>query len=157
MKVKRMMANQENKKSAATAAIDYALLLAEETFILDAQMIVQRTLNQNGITQAELARRLGVGESYVSQMLGDSARNLTLRTIARVMFALGETPQLTISRESERVVSSTRPYQCGADFGPWGEIAILDTVTDQSLKGWSAQDWAANENPVAMPVWAEAA
>ena len=157
MKVKVMMAILENTKNAATASVDYDLLLAEETFILDAQMIVQRTLNQKGITQAELARRLGVGESYVSQMLGDSARNLTLRTVARVMTALGETPQLTINRNMERITDRTRPYQCDADFGPWGEIVILDTITDQSVLAWSAEDWAANENHVAMPEWAEAA
>lgn len=157
MKAKCMMANWENAKSAATVGVDYDLLLAEETFILDAQMIVQRTLNQKGITQAELARRLGVGESYVSQMLGDSARNLTLRTVARVMTALGETPRLTVNRIIERGTDATRPFQCDADFGPWGEILIMDTRTDQALLAWSAEDWAANENQVAMPEWAEAA
>lgn len=66
----------------------YGVLLAEEELILHAQMLIQRVLNDSGITQKTLADRLGVGESYVSQMLGLSARNLTLRTIARVMKAL---------------------------------------------------------------------
>lgn len=135
----------------------YDLLLVEEAFILDAQMTIQRILNEKRITQAELARRLGVGESYVSQMLGDSARNLTLRTVARVLTALDETPHLTINRWMEQAVERGRPFECDADFGPWGEIVILDTVTDQFRLGWSARDWAANENHVAMPEWAEAA
>jgi transcriptional regulator with XRE-family HTH domain len=151
------MANLEKKMSAVAKDIDYDLLLAEETLILDVQMTVQRVLNEKGMTQAELARRLGVGESYVSQMLSDSARNLTLRTVARVMTALGETPHLTIQRWVEQVAERAQPYQCDADFGPWGEIMILDTVTDQLRLGSAARDWAANENHVARPEWAEAA
>lgn len=150
------MANRE-KTISATVEKDYDLLLAEESLILDAQMTVQRILNEKGITQAELARRLGVGESYISQMLSDSARNLTLRTVARVMTALGETPHLTIRRWMEQAAERARPYQCKADFGPWGEIMILDTATEQPRLGWSARDWAANENSVARPEWAEAA
>lgn len=157
MKVKEKMANRETTTSAATMEVNYDRLLAEETFILDAQMAVQRILNEKRITQADLARRLDVGESYISQLLGDSARNLTLRTVARVMTALGETPHLTIKRHVKQAVERARPYQCDADFGPWGEIMILDTITDQLRLGWSAQDWAANENHVAMPEWAEAA
>jgi transcriptional regulator with XRE-family HTH domain len=67
----------------------YELLVAEEELILHAQMLIQRVLNVQGISQKELADKMGVGESYVSQMLGLSPRNLTLRTIARVMNALG--------------------------------------------------------------------
>ncbi|HEX8626467.1 MAG TPA: helix-turn-helix transcriptional regulator [Allosphingosinicella sp.] len=66
----------------------YEQLVAEEELILHAQMLIQRVLNDRKITQKHLAAKLGVGESYVSQMLGGSARNLTLRTIARVMKAL---------------------------------------------------------------------
>jgi len=152
-----MMANREKTIKAVAETINYDLLLAEETLILDAQMTVQRILNEKKITQVDLAGRLGVSESYISQMLGDSARNLTLRTVARVMAALGETPQVTIQRYMAKVPERARPYQCDADFGPWGEIVILDTATDQLHLGRSARDWAANENHVALPDWAEAA
>ena len=67
----------------------YELLVAEEELILHAQMLIQRILNEQGVSQKQLAAKMGVGESYVSQMLGLSPRNLTLRTIARVMQALG--------------------------------------------------------------------
>lgn len=74
----------------------YDLLVAEEELILRAQMLVQRALREKGLSQKQLAERLGVGESYISQMLGLSARNLTLRTIARVMAALGEKATLVL-------------------------------------------------------------
>lgn len=151
------MANREKIDSAVIGSADYDLLLAEESFILDAQMTVQRILNERGITQAELARRMGVGESYVSQMLGDSAKNLTLRTVARVMTALDETPHLTINRYVERVANCSQPFECDAEFGAWGEIMIKDTRLDRPFISWSAEEWAANENDVALPEWAEAA
>lgn len=80
---------------------DYELLVAEEELILHAQMLIQRVLNERGISQKKLAERLGVGESYVSQMLGTSARNLTLRTIARVMKALDARATLVLDDHAE--------------------------------------------------------
>jgi transcriptional regulator with XRE-family HTH domain len=148
-----------NKKIAK--AVDekkaYELLLAEEALILDAQIAIQRVLNERGMTQAELARVLGVTESYVSQMLGDSARNLTLRTIARVMHALNETALLTTRRRVKGVEEPHRPYECEADFGPWGEIVVLEAATYEARRLWSAQDWAANENQFAPAELAQAA
>src|SRR5438067_1028689 len=148
MKV-RGMENREKTNSAVVGSADYDLLLAEESFILDAQMTIQRLLNEKGLTQTELARRLGVGDSYISQMLGDSARNLTLRTVARIMVALDETPHLTTCRNWEQLFGCVQHYQYDADFGPWGEVTVKETRLDQPSVEWSASEWAANENHVA--------
>lgn len=136
---------------------DYELLLAEETLILDAQIAIQRVLNEKGMSQAQLAKKLGVGESYVSQLLGDSARNLTLRTIARVMNALGETPILTTRRYAKGFEEPVRPFDCDADFGPWGELVELQPDGIDLAQRWSARDWAANENTFAPGELAHAA
>jgi transcriptional regulator with XRE-family HTH domain len=85
----------------------YELLVAEEELILHAQMLIQRVLNERGISQKRLAEKLGVGESYVSQMLGTSARNLTLRTIARVMKALDVKATLVLDDYVETVVAAS--------------------------------------------------
>ena len=89
-------------KTHPTTAEDraYELLLAEEELILQAQMTIQRALNQRGLTQKELAERLGVGESYISQMMGSSARNLTLRTIARVLKALDAAARIALDEQA---------------------------------------------------------
>ena len=150
------MSNRETKVSDTSQVQNYDLLLAEEALILDAQIAIQRLLNERGMAQVELARRMGVTESYVSQMLGASARNLTLRTVARVMTALGEIPEIAIKR-THSSTDVNGPYRCDADFGPWGDIVILDTLLDQSSHDWLASDWAANENDEVMPEWAEAA
>lgn len=85
---------------------DYELLVAEEELILHAQMLIQRVLNERGMSQKKLADKLGVGESYVSQMLGTSARNLTLRTIARVMKALDARATITLDDYVEAAIEA---------------------------------------------------
>jgi len=135
----------------------YNVLMAEEALIIDAQIAIQRVLNQKGISQAQLAQALGVTESYVSQMLGDSARNLTLRTIARVMHALDETALLTTQRHVKGFEEPIRPYECDADFGPWGQIVVLESASIGMKHAWSAEEWAANENNFAPAELADAA
>lgn len=85
----------------------YERLVAEERLILEAQMEIIRSLNDRGITQADLARKLGVSESYISQMLGLSARNLTLRTVARIAHALGEPAHLSLGSRPDRAAHLT--------------------------------------------------
>jgi len=98
------MSKNRTDKSLDDSA--YELLVAEEELILHAQMLIQRVLNERGISQKRLAEKLGVGESYVSQMLGTSARNLTLRTIARVMKALDVKATLVLDDYVETVVAA---------------------------------------------------
>lgn len=61
---------------------------AEERVVLAATEMVHEALDDAGITKRELAARLGVRPSEVSQRL-NGGRNLTLRSLARMMFALG--------------------------------------------------------------------
>jgi transcriptional regulator with XRE-family HTH domain len=151
------MANRGKSIEALNEQEAYALLLAEESLILDTQIAIQSVLNEKGITQADLAQKMGVSESYISQMLGASARNLTLRTVARIMSALGEIPHVTIRRRLEEFCQRSKPYECDADFGPWGQVLDLATVISCSTTGITAQDWAANENSVTSQDWATAA
>jgi transcriptional regulator with XRE-family HTH domain len=64
--------------------------LAEERLLYMAQTAIQRQLNRQGLKYRDLARRLDVSEARVSQLLGDEALNLTIRTLARVFHKLGE-------------------------------------------------------------------
>lgn len=92
--------------------IDTDMLIAEDSLIADVQFTIHNLLEQKGVSRAELARRLSVSEAYVSQLFSDVTRNLTLRTIARVFKALGETPCRAITpRAMSRLVigvSATR-------------------------------------------------
>lgn len=73
--------------------------LAEERLLLMAQTAIQRQLDSRGMRYRDLARLLEVSEARVSQMLGDDALNLTIRTIAKVFHRLGEKAVLTSERE----------------------------------------------------------
>jgi transcriptional regulator with XRE-family HTH domain len=55
---------------------------------LHATDVLRETMEELGISQTELARRLGVGDAAVSRVLGE-ARNLRLSTIADYGTALG--------------------------------------------------------------------
>ncbi len=61
-----------------------------DSLVLSAQIAIQNEMHIRGVSQAELARRLGVTTARVSQIVGGSASNLTLKTIGRIAHALGE-------------------------------------------------------------------
>ena len=63
-------------------------LFAEEELLLAATELVAEAIEARGITRQELARRLDVRPSEITQRLS-GARNLTLRTLAAMMDALG--------------------------------------------------------------------
>lgn len=85
-----------------------AVAEAEADFILAVQSEIQKLLNSKGLRARDLAKRLDVTEARVSQMFGDQAKNLTLRTIARIFHHLGETAFITTYEEYARTVAAAR-------------------------------------------------
>jgi len=79
--------------------------LFEEAFLLMAQTQMQRLLNEKQLRYRDLAVRLGVSVARISQMFGDEANNLTIRTVARIYHHLGEEPVIMSRREFERAVA----------------------------------------------------
>lgn len=65
-----------------------ALVFAVEELKANTQYEILRALSRAGMTQADLARKLEVTPSWVSQALSDDA-NLTLDTIAKIFLGLG--------------------------------------------------------------------
>lgn len=65
-----------------------ALVFATEELKADTQYEVFRALSQAGMSQADLARKIGVSQAWVSQVLSDDA-NLTLESIAKIFLGLG--------------------------------------------------------------------
>jgi transcriptional regulator with XRE-family HTH domain len=68
---------------------NYDVLLAENGFITDIQLAIETVMSVKGISQAELAKRMGISDARVSQILSDNGANLEARTIARIGHALG--------------------------------------------------------------------
>jgi transcriptional regulator with XRE-family HTH domain len=89
--------------------------LVQERFLLLAQTEIQRLLNDKGLKYRDLALRLRVSEARVSQMFGDEAANLTIRTIARIFHTLEESPVLM----SERAFKARLAEARGVTEGAW--------------------------------------
>ncbi len=77
----------------------------QEELILEATEALARALRSSGLTQSELAARLGKTKGFVSQILG-GGKNLTLRTLADVAGALGCKVQIQLRAEKARDGSS---------------------------------------------------
>ena len=64
--------------------------LAAESLAVSVQLAVQKAMVRGGVSQKELAERLGVSTPRVSQILSAHGRNMTLKTLGRIAHALGE-------------------------------------------------------------------
>ena len=73
----------------------YERQLRQERLILEVTESVAGALNKQGVTRAELARRLGRTPGFVTDAL-DGGRNLTLREIADIAHALGLEPSFQL-------------------------------------------------------------
>lgn len=68
-------------------------LLAQERFILEATEQIAKIMEEEHVSKAELASRLNKSKAFVTQLLG-GGRNMTIRTLADVMTALGYSPSI---------------------------------------------------------------
>lgn len=75
---------------------------------------IANAMEVEGISKAELAKRIGSSRSYVSRIM-DAPPNMTLRSISKIGLALGLTPEVRLRRPIRRVqivkssVNSVRP------------------------------------------------
>lgn len=116
---------------------EYATLVAENGFVTDLQLVIERAMEEKGMSQADLARALNISEARVSQILGGNGKNLQARTIARIAHVL----------KLQAIIDFTD--QCATDkrfdFQKWTKL----TPAYES-KGWNI---IANENEIE---WANA-
>lgn len=107
------------------------LEVAERAMLAETVAEIRRIMSRQGVTAAELARRLGQTPGHVSQMLtGD--RNLTLRTVARILHALDATG---------RVQASIRPRYSPA-WRVWRHGAPTTLTIHRETEGWAAGCYA---------------
>ncbi|MCL4840545.1 MAG: helix-turn-helix transcriptional regulator [Bryobacteraceae bacterium] len=80
---------------------------AVEGAVLQSAELIATLMEEQGLTKADLARRLGKSRSWVTQLLG-GGRNVTVRTLAEVLYALGAELQLTAPKKSKGAAASRR-------------------------------------------------
>ena len=91
-------------------------LLRQEQLILEVTETLAAALEDECVSQKELATRLGRSKSFVSQVLG-GGRNLTLRTISDIAEALDYRPHFRAYCRKE--------VQRGVLIGPWKSASSL--------------------------------
>jgi transcriptional regulator with XRE-family HTH domain len=113
---------------------------ALEDLVLSIQLTLQKSMEEQKISKTELARRIGVSKSRVSQILGDGSKNVNLKTVARIAVALREEFEFVPRRDSER-------YQSMGQAG----LREMDRALS-SLQNSRWRDASANENRVPVGV-----
>lgn len=63
--------------------------------------VVREYMDENGISQSELARRMGTGRQTVNNLLRDGRRGPTLETAVAVAHAFGVTVDELVSKMRE--------------------------------------------------------
>ena len=79
-----------------------AKLFAQEVLITQATEEIRKAMEEANINKAELAKRMDVSKGHISQILNGS-RNMTLRTLADICFALDYQPSLRLEPKKSKV------------------------------------------------------
>lgn len=119
------MSGKSKTSGGLPAADEYALALAQERIVVEAQVAIHRLLRKAGLKQSDLAGLLGVSEARVSQLFGDNARNLTLRTLARVFHVLGSRCRVVDAAE---LTQAPAPAETAIEPGPAVDVAPAATT-----------------------------
>lgn len=95
----------------AQASVDYWADIPISEFGED----VCRLMDEQGVSRAELARRLGTSRAYVTKLLGGNA-NFTLQTMAKVAMALGAAVHVRVALQDRIVRWYEEPPSEAADM-----------------------------------------
>ena len=86
-----------------TSSPDRMKNFQRERLEMEITELICQLMEQQGITRADLAKRLGKSRPYITKMLG-SGTNLTVKTISDIFFALGRSLRVV-----DRPLSITSP------------------------------------------------
>ena len=107
-----MGANKELLLGAQTPNQEEAFAI--EALVFSVQVSLQKAMNKNGVSNKKLAERLGMSAARVSQIFSTKGPNLTVKTIAKIIHALGEEFEFVSKAEQHRKHMSEQV----ADFTP---------------------------------------
>jgi transcriptional regulator with XRE-family HTH domain len=111
---------------------------AAESLAVSIQLAIQRVMMRNGVSQKQLAERLGVSAARVSQILSAHGRNLTLGTLGRIAHALEEDFEFVAVNDLRDLKSKAKAREKTVDS------ALVRDVGDLAQSPWT--DVSANEN-----------
>lgn len=132
------------KKNARVNSDEGRLLEAEEYLLATAAFVLADAMERSGLTQCQVAERLGVSEARVSQLLNASG-NPTVRTLARVADALSCKVQMrfielegTERRPDAHPVAAKRAEEPAAGVNaPVNDNLLAWTRFEETRRAWS--------------------
>lgn len=77
-----------------------AKLTAQKALITQVTEAIWQAMDDAHTSKTELAARMGASKGYVSQVLSGS-RNMTLRTLSDICFALGRKPSVAVRAQTD--------------------------------------------------------
>jgi transcriptional regulator with XRE-family HTH domain len=94
------------------------MLYEEEGLVLDVTESVCELLQKQNVKRKELAQRLGVDKSYITQLL-DGNSNMTLKTISDVLFCLDSRARIKVEPLKEQLWDFTDTIESSEHYyGP---------------------------------------
>ncbi len=97
-----------------------------EKLVLDIIGDLCRAMEEQSVTKAELAQRLGTSPAFVSQVLNGKP-NMTLLTLAKFAAALGLEPTIRLAASAPPPKHAARPRRKAA-MAPGSERVVKATV-----------------------------
>lgn len=97
---------------------EFRRLLAIEALVAEASETIARLLTEQKLSKADLGRRLNKSRAWVTQLLSGRA-NMTVRTLAEVMHALGAEVKLNTQPSSSKEVGKP-------DDTEWNSVFRID-------------------------------
>lgn len=87
---------------------------AQERLVFEATEMIAKLMEEKNVSRADLARKIGKSKAFITQVLSGS-RNMTLGTIAELVYALGGSVQLSCPSLIEEKISEEdlRDLNCG--------------------------------------------
>lgn len=82
----------------ANQSEENAKLMAQELLITEVTEEIWEAMQEADVTKSNLAKRMGATKGYISQVLSGS-RNMTLRTLSDICFALRTRPTIAVEEE----------------------------------------------------------
>ena len=106
----------------------------QEWLILQVTIHIEKLMEEKNVSKAELARRLGTSNSYVTQLI-DGTTNMTLKKIADVMLALDSSLLVdTCPLGFQTTVQPKLNEVCRTPQSDWESMADEEQVREAELE-----------------------
>lgn len=120
---------------------EFSRLFAVESAVTEAAGVIARLMEEQRVSKAELARRMGRSRAWVTQLLSGSA-NMTVRTLGEVTFHLGSTVRFLSSDTRSGLWSSEASYVSLVTSTSRGKSTIK-AVDKSTIEGEGGTGYAA--------------